>query len=209
MASTPSHFALQIAQWAEKTGARMDEACRAIAIQVLTHVVRMSPVGNPELWAANAEAALQRSQHNAIVDQITANLMADPANLTAKGNLKRSVRSQYNKRASKADLAKLYPNRQGKGYVGGRFKGNWQLSVSFPTSAPIERIDPNGSATIEAGSAALESFEAGPSIYIMNNLPYALRLENGWSKQAPFGMVAVTVVEFERLAQQAIASVPE
>ncbi|HEY0684762.1 MAG TPA: hypothetical protein VGD45_20665 [Steroidobacter sp.] len=207
-ASPPSHFALQIRAWAEKTGARMDDACRAIAIQVLTHVVRMSPVGNPELWAANAEAALQRSQHNQVVDQITANLMANPANLTAKGNLKRSVRSSYNKRLSKAQLAQTYPFRQGK-YVGGRFRGNWQVSVSFPSSRPLDRIDPNGSQTIEAGAAALAGFEAGPSIYIMNNLPYALRLENGWSKQAPFGMVAVTVVEFERLAQQAIASVPE
>jgi hypothetical protein len=206
--SPPSHFALQIAQWAERTGARMDDACRAIAIQVLTHVVRMSPVGNPELWAANAEAALQRSEHNVVVDQITANLVSDPANLTAKGNLKRSVRSQYNKRLSKAQLAQMYPFKQGKGYVGGRFRGNWQVSVSFPISQSIDRIDPGGGATIEAGSAALGAFEAGPSIFIMNNLPYAQRLEHGWSKQAPFGMVAVTVVEFDKLAQQAIASVP-
>lgn len=208
MASTPSHFALQIRHWAEKTSGRMDDACRAIAIQVLTHIVRMSPVGNPERWAANAEAALQRSQHNDVVDKITTNLMADPRNLSAKGNLKRSVRSQYNKRLSKAQLAQMYPFRQGKGYVGGRFRGNWMLSVSFPSKATTEAIR-GVSETIDAGSAALDGFESGPSIFIMNNLPYALRLENGWSSQAPLGMVAVTVVEFEKLAQQAIANVPE
>lgn len=208
-ASTGSHFALQIRAWAEKTNVRMDDACRAIALQVLTHVVRMSPVGNPELWAANAEAALQRSQHNAVVDQITANLMSNPANVGPGGGLKRNVRSRYNKRLSKSQLAQMYPFKQGRGYVGGRFRGNWQVSVSFPVSSALNRIDPNGSAVIEAGAAALEGFEAGPSIFIMNNLPYALRLENGWSKQAPFGMVAVTVVEFEKLAMQAIASVPE
>lgn len=221
MASSPSHFALQVRQWAEKTSGRMDDACRVIALQVLTHVVRMSPVGNPELWAANAVAALQRSQHNQVVDQINARLASNPNNLTAGGrakallghqvtgqDIKRSVRSSSNKRLSKAQLAQMYPFKQGKGYVGGRFRGNWQVSVSFPSSAPIDRIDPNGAATIEAGAAALGSFEAGPSIYIMNNVPYALRLEHGWSKQAPHGMVAVTVVEFEKLAQQAVASLP-
>lgn len=207
--SSPSHFALDIAQWAEKTSTRMDQACREIALLVLTHVVRISPVGNPELWAANADAVLRRSEHNDIVDQINANLRSDPSNLTAKGNLRSSVRSPYNRRLSESQRVKLYPLTKGKGYVGGRFRGNWQVSVSFPSTQPIDRIDPNGSQTIAAGAAALEAFTAGPSIYIMNNLPYALRLENGWSKQAPAGMVAVTVVEFERLARQAIASVPE
>jgi hypothetical protein len=31
--------------------------------------------------------------------------------------------------------------------------------------------------------------------YIQNNLPYAERLENGWSKQAPHGMVKITLYE--------------
>jgi hypothetical protein len=39
-----------------------------------------------------------------------------------------------------------------------------------------------------------------PVIYLQNSLPYALRLENGWSKQAPGGVLALTVNELEAIA---------
>src|SRR5690606_10945934 len=125
------------------------------------------------------------SEHNAVVDQITANLMSDPGNLGAKGGLKRSVRSGYNKRLSKSQLAKAYPFRQGNGYVGGRFRGAWDVSINSASSTAPDRIDPNGAETIAAARAALTGFTAGPAIYITNVMPYALRLEYGWSKQAP------------------------
>jgi len=32
-------------------------------------------------------------------------------------------------------------------------------------------------------------------IFIVNGLPYINRLENGWSQQAPNGMVAITLAE--------------
>ena len=38
----------------------------------------------------------------------------------------------------------------------------------------------------------------GDAIYLVNNLPYAQRLENGWStKQAPNGMVALSIQKFD------------
>ena len=46
-------------------------------------------------------------------------------------------------------------------------------------------------------------FDGEQSATIYNNLPYMERLENGWSKQAPAGMVRVTLTEFERKLKQA------
>jgi len=38
----------------------------------------------------------------------------------------------------------------------------------------------------------------GDTIYLVNNLPYAQRLEGGWShRQAPNGMVALSIQKFD------------
>jgi allantoicase len=78
----------------------------------------------------------------------------------------------------------------------GRFRGNWIVSVDSPNLTETQQTDVNGSATINKGMAAIEAFDINNSrIYIQNNLPYGNRLENGWSKQAPNGMVALTLSE--------------
>lgn len=197
-------FSDDIARWADRVRERADDVCRIVALSLTTKVVMRSPVGNPELWAANAEAVRQREEHNVVVDRIVEYLKSDPRNLTAKGNLKRSVRSAQSKRLSKAELAKMYPLKTGKGYVGGRFRGNWQLTISARATAQLDRIDPSGNEAISAASAALAGFKAGPPIYIVNNLPYGQRLEYGWSTQAPNGMVRITVAEFADIVQDAV-----
>ncbi|NBT33816.1 MAG: hypothetical protein EBT13_18445 [Rhodobacteraceae bacterium] len=51
-------------------------------------------------------------------------------------------------------------------------------------------------ANVACGADDLAAYpDTLPIIYIQNNLPYANRLENGWSGQAPQGMVALTVAE--------------
>jgi hypothetical protein len=82
-----------------------------------------------------------------------------------------------------------------KGYVGGRFKGNWQLSIDAPIEGEIDRIDPDGTATVEAGKAVLATAPSLPNIWITQNLPYSEELEGGHSDQAPFGMLALTYSE--------------
>lgn len=80
----------------------------------------------------------------------------------------------------------------------GRFRGNWITSIMQVDTRQIDRVDPSGAAAIREGSAVLEAYpDEMPPIYIQNNLPYANRLENGWSGQAPSGMVALTIVEIE------------
>ena len=78
----------------------------------------------------------------------------------------------------------------------GRFKGNWVTSMSYPSMEVRQIEDKSGGVSIKDGADVLAAYpDTLPVIYIQNNLPYANRLENGWSKQAPKGMVALTVAE--------------
>lgn len=188
-------FSLQIKQFAEKAQANADEVVRAVGLAVLTKVVQRSPVGNPELWAANRIAA----EYNREVDSYNATLRNDPANLTKDGRLKRGKKIKDG-----MDV------RAPEGYVGGRFRGNWQVTIGAPAPNALDRIDPNGGETISAGASTVQQATAGgPSIFIMNNLPYAIPLEYGHSTQAPNGMVRVTVAELQQMIKAAVAGLPK
>ena len=96
----------------------------------------------------------------------------------------------------------------------GRARGNWQINVGAAPSGAIARTDkqekgsPPGPALASAALAAVATFEAGPDIYIVNNLPYINRLEyEGYSTQAPAGMVRVTVAEYQGLIAKAVEEV--
>jgi hypothetical protein len=92
-----------------------------------------------------------------------------------------------------------------KGYVGGRFRGNWQLGVGTIPSGETGRIDPAGSATLEAIISAVPEQAAGHVFYLTNNSPYGQRIEDGWSRQAPNGLVALTAMEFQQIVDASAA----
>ena len=92
------------------------------------------------------------------------------------------------------------------GYTGGQFRANWNLSVGSIDFETVEDTDPTGQAAINRAQGKIESYRMGDNIYISNSLPYAYRLEyEGWSGQAPQGMVRVTVLEFEQYVRQQAA----
>ncbi|UNM17273.1 HK97 gp10 family phage protein [Pseudomonas sp. ArH3a] len=70
----------------------------------------------------------------------------------------------------------------------GRFRANNQLSIGSPIYTSREEFDKNGGATILEGVAKLSGLEPYTVVFIQNSLPYAEKLENGHSKQAPAGM---------------------
>jgi hypothetical protein len=90
-----------------------------------------------------------------------------------------------------------------KGYVGGRFRGNWQLGVAAIPEGETGRIDPGGSTTVSAIIADIPTKAAGLVYYLTNNVPYAQRIEDGWSRQAPSGLVGLTVTEFQPIVTEA------
>ena len=80
-----------------------------------------------------------------------------------------------------------------KGYVGGHARKNWQVSISTRTATEKPGTDNSGSVALNAGYTVIAGIKQPVIAYIANPLPYMDRLENGWSKQAPRGMVAQAV----------------
>jgi len=80
-----------------------------------------------------------------------------------------------------------------RGYVGGHARKNWQVTIGASSSRPLSGVDANGSEALRIGYDVAASIKSPTIAYIGNPLPYMFRLENGWSKQAPRGMVAQAV----------------
>lgn len=93
--------------------------------------------------------------------------------------------------------------RPRKGYVGGRFRANWQVAIGNPPRGTVEFHDKSGRIAIAKGTATALGVKAGQTLWLCNNVPYARRLEFGHSKQAPAGMVRITVKEFKQMVEKA------
>lgn len=99
----------------------------------------------------------------------------------------------------------------------GRFRGNWQMTIDSTSSASLVRYDQNGQSTINAIAAVANTFTAGQIAYIQNHVLYGTDLElglyngptakvtdEGYSRQAPAGMVRITEMEFINIVNQAV-----
>lgn len=80
------------------------------------------------------------------------------------------------------------------GYVGGRFRGSHIVSIGAPVYTVTTSVDPSGSDTRSKGLAALSGLEPYTQIFIQTNLPYAERLEQGHSGQAPDGLYELAFI---------------
>lgn len=86
----------------------------------------------------------------------------------------------------------------------GRFRGNWLVEIGkMPTGFnPDDFVDPSGVHIISEIKEQVLTLKAGETIYLINNLPYARRLEYGYSQQAPNGMVRITAMEFDPIVKK-------
>lgn len=75
----------------------------------------------------------------------------------------------------------------------GRARGNWFASLNAPSSETTDSTDATGSGAINRAAGIAQRAKLGDSVWLTNNLPYILPLENGSSKQAPQGMVDVNL----------------
>ena len=126
-------------------------------------------------------------------------------NFTKAGRLRKGVK--YAKPLTKTEREQNFAVNglvAGEGYVGGRFRGNWQFSIDSPATEALDRIDASGSVTIAELMAQVQALTIGQTAYIVNNLSYAIPLEYGHSTQAPAGMVRVTLANFQRIVDEAI-----
>ncbi|PNA03525.1 MULTISPECIES: hypothetical protein [unclassified Pseudomonas] len=202
-------FALSLAEFAAQTSEAIDASVREIIIELGSSLIRMSPVGNPEIWAANVAhrqantRAADDYDFKVAVRNTLINL--DESNFTKAGKLKRGVK--YAKPLTKTERDQNFNVNglvAGEDYGGGRFRANWHLSIGVVENVTFDEVDPSGTETIAALVAAISDFTAGQMVYLINNLPYAIPLEFGHSTQAPSGMVRVTVARFQHIVQEAI-----
>lgn len=80
----------------------------------------------------------------------------------------------------------------------GRLRGNWQTTRNSPANGTVERT--GGSGAISEVRAKVNK----PDVYYLtNNLPYAERIEYGYSKiKAPEGMVRKNVLRLKSILRK-------
>lgn len=84
----------------------------------------------------------------------------------------------------------------------GRFRMNWMASGGIPAPGITDATDKSGNkATGNATSFVLNASD-WREFTLTNNLPYAQRLEYGWSQQAPAGVVRTNVSRFQQLINE-------
>jgi hypothetical protein len=76
----------------------------------------------------------------------------------------------------------------------GRLRSNWQFGRELPPQGELTLLDTSGAAAIARIAGQVTSLKAGGECWIVNNLPYAGKIEYGhsWVK-APRGMVRITL----------------
>lgn len=95
------------------------------------------------------------------------------------------------------------------GYVGGRARGSWQYAKGAPASGGADTIDPSGAQSIGRVAAGVSAGDPLDVHFITSNLPYMRRLEyEGWSQQAPDGMVRKSIAEFQAHVERAVRELP-
>ncbi|MCH5508820.1 hypothetical protein [Pseudomonas syringae] len=202
-------FAVEIAKFAEQAKEAVDVSLREIIIEIGSSVIRMSPVGNPEIWAANLalrdantraadEYDFKVSLRNTVIN-------LTESNFTKSGELKRGVK--YAKPLTKTERVQNFNVNglvAGQDYVGGRFRGNWMFGIGAPDGTTTEELDPSGSKSNARIANGVLEFHAGDVAYITNSLPYAIPLEFGHSTQAPNGMVRVTLAHFQKTVENVV-----
>ncbi len=190
-----SGWSIPLDRLVEKAKVDVETVARKATLQLFQSVIELSPVGNPDLWKANQGQVYKRETHNIFVQALNADIAADPRSFTKSGKQK----VPFAKTKSAKALRAAFPNKAGKGYVGGRFRANWNVAAGTPDRTTT---DATQRARSDAEAQKALSLELGGVIYMTNSLPYAKRLEDGWSKQAPTGMVRKSAIQFARFVRK-------
>ncbi len=172
-------FSNDLKAFAAKTNENVDAVTSEVVIEIGARLVMRSPVGDRERWAINDLTTFKREAYQSF--------LADSGK----------------KRVTTKTLGKMFPTVGPVGYAGGRFRANWQYGFNSAPTGDLPDIDKSGQMSIDRIRSGVTGHATAGIHYIANNLPYAQRLEDGWSKQAPNGMVGLTVIEFQGVVRNA------
>lgn len=101
----------------------------------------------------------------------------------------------------------LWQSKPPRGYVGGTLRGAWNASTGSPNlSINTRRKSKTGTAVIGRMRKGVKAFNPmTETLYFVNPMPYAARIEyQGWSTQAPEGMVRSNVLKLRNFVQRRI-----
>lgn len=91
----------------------------------------------------------------------------------------------------------------------GRARGNWQANTGAPMVQEADDRDTTGSATVAAIANEVGSWDVeNVAIYLVNNVPYIVPLEEGSSTQAANGMVMVSMAEIPDIVEEITRGTP-
>jgi len=158
-------------------------------------------------FAKKASSNADKVVKKAVIDISTSLVMMSPVgNPSLWESLGASYRFMNLAGTKRLKRGKLQFARQPPpGYVGGHFRANWQLGLNMMPMGEVEGIDKGGGKTRNAIMSQIPTHAASiGSYYIANNLPYGPALEDGHSKQAPFGMISLTKIKFQGIIRKAV-----
>lgn len=90
----------------------------------------------------------------------------------------------------------------------GRFRANWRAGIDEIDGSTDQESDKQGTVSINRVAQAAKTMKMGDVIYVTNSLHYAMKLEYGWSRQAPYGMVRVTRARAAVILSDAVRANP-
>lgn len=85
-----------------------------------------------------------------------------------------------------------------------RAKNNWFVTFDTPSDNTIDTLDNSGNTAINKANTKIMNNKVPMVYWINNNLPYIMRLEYGWSKQSPAGMVRLNIQRFNKFLKDNI-----
>ena len=85
----------------------------------------------------------------------------------------------------------------------GTFRANWVASVdTIDRSVDLEKTRADIQESITKATAVITSgAKVGTTVFISNSVPYAGKLEDGYSPQAPAGVVAPTITRIKNAVE--------
>jgi hypothetical protein len=87
----------------------------------------------------------------------------------------------------------------------GRARGNWQVSIGHSLESSLITKDKDGNETIRSAQAKLLNDKTSFAVFIQNNLSYIKRLEYGWSRKSPRGMLRKNIALMNSFLKNALS----
>lgn len=88
----------------------------------------------------------------------------------------------------------------------GRLAANWQFGKYSPPAGIVNSVELAAGAVGRRIAAQAATVKAGGEVWIVNNLPYAGRIEYGYSQKSPAGMVRVTLANLPATIENYVRS---